>query len=98
LAKVKCHENIKNIHRSLIEYSRITYGFQNYSRYNTIDLINCVETEVSNFFYKECIAPMTDGLMKFLVKSRVGIQFTPKRKFDILHQGNDYVSMGKLDQ
>jgi hypothetical protein len=62
----------------------------------SLGLINCMETEISNFFFKECIVPKADGLMRFLVKSRAGIQFTPKRKFDILHQGNGFCQCGKI--
>jgi hypothetical protein len=70
--------------------------FKKYSRYNTKDLINCMENGVSNFFFKERKAPMADGHMKFLVKSRAGIQFTSKRKFDILHQGNGLCQYWKI--
>jgi hypothetical protein len=34
--------------------------------------------------------------MRILVKSRAGIQFTPKRKFDVIHQGNGLCQCGKI--
>jgi hypothetical protein len=39
---------------------------------------------------------MADGRMMFLVKSRAGIQFTSKKKFCILHQGNGLCQHGKI--
>jgi hypothetical protein len=80
LTKAKYHSSVKKIYRSLIDSARITRDFQNYSRYNTSDLINYMETGVSNFFFKECKAPMANGLMRFLVTSRAGIQFTSKKE------------------
>jgi hypothetical protein len=32
---------------------------------------------------------MADGVARFFIKSRADIQFTPKRKHDILHAGTD---------
>jgi hypothetical protein len=55
-----------------------------------------MKTGVSNFFFKECKSSMADGRMKFLVKSRAGIQFTMKKKFCILHQGNGLCQHGKI--
>jgi hypothetical protein len=81
-------ETLRIYRRSLIEHARVTYDFHSYSRYNTISLINCMEIGGLNFFFKECKAPMADGLMRVLIKSRAGIQSTPKRKFAILHQVN----------
>jgi hypothetical protein len=56
-----------------------------------------METEISNFLFKECKTSIADGLMRFLMKSRAGIQFTPKRKliFDIREMV--YANVGKLD-
>jgi hypothetical protein len=39
---------------------------------------------------------MTDGLARFVVKVRAGIQFTPKRKLDILNSGSGLCSYGKF--
>jgi hypothetical protein len=39
---------------------------------------------------------MTDGLARFVVKARAGIQFTQKRKLDILGSGDDLCSCGKF--
>jgi hypothetical protein len=55
-----------------------------------------MKTRVSIFFFKECKAPLADGLMRFLVKSRAGIQFTPRRKFDILYQGSGFCQCEKI--
>jgi hypothetical protein len=64
---------LNNVYRSLAENAKLAYDFQKYSRYNTRGLINCMEAEVSNFFFKKPKASMVDGLMIFLVKSRSGI-------------------------
>jgi hypothetical protein len=37
-----------------------------------------MKTGVSNVLFKECKKPMTNGLMRFLIKSSAGIQFTSK--------------------
>jgi hypothetical protein len=79
---------VENIYKCLIEYARNVYDFDNYSRYNTRGLINCLEAGVSNFFFKKGKPPMADGLIRFLIKSRACIQFTQMRKKDILNQGN----------
>jgi hypothetical protein len=58
-----------------------------------------MEAEVSNFYFRECKAPLADSLARFMIKSRAGIQFTPKRKHDILNQGNgicECVRVGSL--
>jgi hypothetical protein len=39
---------------------------------------------------------MTDGQARFVVKARAGIQFTPKRKLDILNSGSGLCSCGKF--
>jgi hypothetical protein len=39
--------NLKNIHRSLVNHARIGYDHENYSRFNTRGLINCMETGIS---------------------------------------------------
>jgi hypothetical protein len=39
---------------------------------------------------------MTDGLARFVVKARAGIQFTPKRNLDILGSGNGLCGCGKF--
>jgi hypothetical protein len=39
---------------------------------------------------------LADGVTRFLIKSRAGIQFTPKRKLDILHIGNGLCGCGKV--
>jgi hypothetical protein len=75
---------IENIHKSLISHTRVPYDFENYSRFNTRNLITCLETGASNFYFRDCKAPLSDRLARFLIKSRAGIQFTPKRKQDIL--------------
>jgi hypothetical protein len=88
--------NLKNIHRSLVNHARIGYDYENYSRFNTRGLINCMKTGISNFYFKNCQAPMADGIARFFIKSRAGIQFTLKRKLDILHTGNGLCSCGKI--
>jgi hypothetical protein len=55
-----------------------------------------METGVSNFFFKECKAPLADGVTRFLIKSRADIQFTPKLKNDILHTDNGLCNCGKI--
>jgi hypothetical protein len=45
--------NFKNIHRSLVNYARIGYDNENYSRFNTRGLINCIETGIFDFSFKE---------------------------------------------
>jgi hypothetical protein len=72
----------------LISHTRVRYDVENYSRFNTRNLITCLETEVSNFYFRDCKAPLADGLARFMIKSRTGIQFTPKRKQNILGHGN----------
>jgi hypothetical protein len=87
---------VDNIHKMLITHAKIKYDYENYSRYNTRGLINCLESCVSNFYFKECKASMTDGLARFVIKARARIQFTPKRKLDILGSGNGLCSCGKF--
>jgi hypothetical protein len=41
--------------------------------------------------------PMADGLIRYLIKSRAGIHFTPKRKKDILNQDNRLCSCDKTE-
>jgi hypothetical protein len=72
------------------------YDYENYSRFNTRNLITCLETGISNFYFRDCKAPLADGVVRFFVKSRAGIQFTPKRKHDILHQGDGLCKCGKV--
>jgi hypothetical protein len=55
-----------------------------------------METGVSNFFFKECKASMVDGIKRVLIESRTGIQFMPKRNFDILYQDNGLYQYGKI--
>jgi hypothetical protein len=62
----------------------------------TREVLSIVWNGVSNFFFKECKAPLADGVTRFLIKSRAGIQFTPKRKHDILHTGNGLYNCGKI--
>jgi hypothetical protein len=76
---VNYDSNVKNTHRSLVNHARISYDFDNYSKYNTRGLLNCMETGVSNFFFKKGRAPIADGVTRFLIKSRADIQFTPKK-------------------
>jgi hypothetical protein len=45
--------NVENSHKCLFEHARRVYDYDNYSRYNTRGLINCLEAGVSNFFFKE---------------------------------------------
>jgi hypothetical protein len=88
---------VDNIHKMLITHAKVRYDYENYSRYNTRGLINCLESGASNFYFRECKVPMTEGLARFLVKSRAGIQFTPKRKLDILRNGSGLCNCGKFD-
>jgi hypothetical protein len=88
---------LKNINISLVNHARIVYDYEMYDRFNTRGLINCMETGISNFYFKEYKASMVDGVARFYVKSRAGIQFTPKRKFDSLHTGNGLYSCGKVE-
>jgi hypothetical protein len=39
---------------------------------------------------------IADELMRFLIKSRAGIQFISKRKFDILHKGDGMCFCAKI--
>jgi hypothetical protein len=39
---------------------------------------------------------MADGVARFFIKSRAGIQFTPKRKHNILYTGSGLYSCGKI--
>jgi hypothetical protein len=39
---------------------------------------------------------LADGMARFYIKSRAGIQFTPKRKKDILKVGDGLCSCGKF--
>jgi hypothetical protein len=55
-----------------------------------------METVISNFYFKEYKVPMGVGIAKFFIKSRACIQFTPKRKLDILHTGNGLCSCWKI--
>jgi hypothetical protein len=87
--------NLKNIHRSLVNHTRIAWDYQNYKRFNTRGLINCMETGIINFFFKECKALLADGVNRFLIKSRAGIQFTLKRKLDSIHTGNGLYGWGE---
>jgi hypothetical protein len=87
---------IENIHKSLITHVRVKYDFENYSRFNTRNLITCLETGVSNFYFRDCKAHLADGLARFMVKSRAGIQFTPKRKQDILGHGDGLCTCDKV--
>jgi hypothetical protein len=80
--------NLLNFHKTIINHARIKYDYDNYTRFNTRGLINCIEAGMSNFYFKECKAPMADGIARFYIKSRAGSQFTPKRKHDIFHTGS----------
>jgi hypothetical protein len=93
---VNYEDNLKNIHPSLVNHARIGYDYGNTCRFNTRGLVNCMETGVPNFFFKDCKAPFADGVRRFLIKSRAGIQFTPKRKHDILHTGNGLCNCVKI--
>jgi hypothetical protein len=55
-----------------------------------------MEAGITNFYFKECKAPMADGIARFFIKSRAGIQFTPKRKHDIFNTGSGLCSCGKI--
>jgi hypothetical protein len=59
-------------------------------------LITCLDAGISNFYFRDCKAPLADGLARFMIKSRAGIQFTPKRKQHILGQGNGLCACGKF--
>jgi hypothetical protein len=85
----------ENIHKSVVAHTKVQFDFENYSRFNTRNLITCLDTGVSNFYFRDCKAPLADGLARFMIKSRAGIQFTPKRKHDILNQGNGLCACGK---
>jgi hypothetical protein len=41
---------VDNVHKMLITHAKVKYENENYSRYNTRGLINCLESGVSNFF------------------------------------------------
>jgi hypothetical protein len=88
--------NLMNFHKTIINHARIKYDYHNYSRFNTRGLINCMEAGMSNFYFKECKAPLADGIARFFIKSRAGIQFTPKRKHDIFNTGSGLCSCGKI--
>jgi hypothetical protein len=85
----------ENIHKSVIAHSKVKYDYENYVRFNTRNLITCLDTGVSNFYFRDCKAPLSDGLARFMIKSRAGVQFTPKRKSDILRQGDGLCACGK---
>jgi hypothetical protein len=55
-----------------------------------------METTISNFFFKERKALMTDRFMMIVVKSRTRIQFTPKSKFDSQIQSNGLCQYRKI--
>jgi hypothetical protein len=60
--KVIKHEykgNIENIHKGLIVHARMKYNYENFSRFNTRGLINCFETGISIFYFRECKTPLT---------------------------------------
>jgi hypothetical protein len=80
----------------LINQAWIGYNYENYSRFNTRDLINCLETGISNYYFKECKAPLAEGAARLIIKSRTGIQFTPKRKHNYLHTGTGLCRCGKI--
>jgi hypothetical protein len=44
VSKHKYIRRIENIHKSLISHARVKYDFDNYSRFNTRNLITCLET------------------------------------------------------
>jgi hypothetical protein len=88
--------NLSNFHKTIISHAKIPYDYDNFRRFNTRGLINCMETGISNFYFKECKAPMADGIARFYIKSRAGIQFTPKRKHDIFHTGSGLCNCGKI--
>jgi hypothetical protein len=94
--KVIYDGNLKNIHRSLVNHAMIGYYYENYNRFNTRCLINCMETEIYNFYFKECKPPIEDGVARFFIKSIADIQFTSKRKHDILLAGTSLCSCGKI--
>jgi hypothetical protein len=73
----------------------VKFDYENYSRFNTRNLITCLDAGISNFSFRDCKAPLADGLARFMIKSRAGIQFTPKRKADILHQGDGLCACGR---
>jgi hypothetical protein len=85
----------ENIHKSVIAHSKVKFDYENYSRFNTRNLITCLDAGISNFYFRDCKAPLSDGLARFMIKSRAGIQFTPKRKADILHQGDGLCTCGR---
>jgi hypothetical protein len=89
ISKYEYKGNLENINKSLITCAKMKFDYENYSRFNSRGLIYCLETGISNFYFRECKAPMTDGLARFYGKSRAGIQFTPKRK-------KEYVDEDKL--
>jgi hypothetical protein len=51
MSKHKYKGRIENIHKSLITHVRVKYDFENYSRFNTRNLITCLETGVSISIY-----------------------------------------------
>jgi hypothetical protein len=46
---------------SLVNHARIGYDYENHSRSNTRGLIKCIETDISNNYFKECKNPLADG-------------------------------------
>jgi hypothetical protein len=51
--RILVESNLKNIHRSLVNHTRIGYDYENYSRFKTRGLIICMETVISNYYFKE---------------------------------------------
>jgi hypothetical protein len=72
--------------------SHVQCDFENFNPKNRI---NCLEMGISNFYFRECKAPKADGLARFYIKSRAEIQFTPKRKKDILNMGDGLCNFGR---
>jgi hypothetical protein len=59
-------DNLTNFHSTLINHAKIKYDYDNFSRFNTRGLINCMETGISNFYFKECKARWLMVLQDFI--------------------------------
>jgi hypothetical protein len=74
----------KYIHKCIIDHIRMNHQMENILRFNTREFLKCQGIGVSTFLLREYKVPMSDGLMRFIIKARNGVHFTPERKLDIL--------------
>jgi hypothetical protein len=56
---------LSNIHKSIIVHSKIPYNYDNFTKFNTRPLLGCLESGISNFYFRECKAPLADGMARF---------------------------------